>query len=65
MKHLNVRLPDDLHAALVTAAKADRRSLNAEVVVMIEEALRGERWLAPTARVMALSKDMLARLADE
>jgi hypothetical protein len=40
MKHLSLRLPDDLLAALAATAEADRRSLNAEVIVMIEEALR-------------------------
>jgi hypothetical protein len=53
MKQLNLRLPDDLHAALSAAAEADRRSLNSMVIVMIEEALkaraaRGEGGLAPS-----------------
>ena len=38
MKHLQVRMPDDLHAALKTLAEQDRRSLNAEIVVLLEQA---------------------------
>jgi predicted HicB family RNase H-like nuclease len=40
MKHINLRLPDDLHAAVSRAAEADRRSLNSMIIVMIEKALR-------------------------
>lgn len=36
MKHLQVRLPDELHAALVALAQAERRSLNAQIVVVLE-----------------------------
>lgn len=35
----HVRLPDELHAALVELARAERRSLNAQVVVLLERAL--------------------------
>ena len=37
MKHVNVRLPDETHAALQAMAEADRRSLNSMMVVLIEE----------------------------
>lgn len=37
MKHVNVRLPDEIHATLVAMAEADRRSLNSMVIVLIEE----------------------------
>jgi hypothetical protein len=47
MKHLSLRLSDNLHAALVIAAENEHRSLNAEVVVMIEEALQGRDSPAP------------------
>lgn len=36
MVKLNLRLPDDLHARLRTQAAADRRSLNAEILHLIE-----------------------------
>ena len=36
---MNLRLPDDLHAALKAAAEADRRSLNSMIIVMIEKTL--------------------------
>jgi predicted HicB family RNase H-like nuclease len=35
MKTLNVRLPDDIHAALVTMAEQDDRSLNNMIVALI------------------------------
>jgi hypothetical protein len=37
MKELNTRLPDDIHAALRTMAEQDRRSLNAMIIILIEE----------------------------
>jgi predicted HicB family RNase H-like nuclease len=40
MKHVNLRVPDDIHAVLVAAAEAERRSLNSMVIIMIEEALQ-------------------------
>ncbi|MFD7890970.1 toxin-antitoxin system HicB family antitoxin [Streptomyces albidoflavus] len=36
MVKLNLRLPDDLHARLRIQAAADRRSLNAEILHLIE-----------------------------
>ncbi|MFI2672205.1 Arc family DNA-binding protein [Streptomyces albidoflavus] len=36
MVKLNLRLPDDLHALVRTQAAADRRSLNAEILHLIE-----------------------------
>jgi predicted HicB family RNase H-like nuclease len=40
MKHINLRVPDDLHAALAAAAEDDRRSLNSMIIVMIEQSLQ-------------------------
>lgn len=37
MKHVNARLPDEVHAALVAMAEADRRSLNSMIIVLVEE----------------------------
>jgi len=42
MKQLNVRLPDDLHAALQALAEAEHRSLNAEIVHLLERASRDQ-----------------------
>jgi hypothetical protein len=39
MKHFNLRLPDDLHARLAQAAEADRRSIHAEILFLLEESL--------------------------
>ena len=36
MKQINVRLPDDVHAALVALAEAERRSLNNMIIALIE-----------------------------
>jgi len=39
MKHLTLRLPDDVHGRLVAQAENDRRSLNSEIVYLLEVAL--------------------------
>ncbi|MHB9858265.1 Arc family DNA-binding protein [Streptomyces sp. YIM S03343] len=38
-KRISLRLPTDLHARLVEAARADRRSLNSEIIHLLEAAL--------------------------
>ena len=38
-KRVSLRLPTDLHARLVAQAKKDRRSLNSEIVHLLEVAL--------------------------
>lgn len=38
-KKLTVRLPDELHERIAKAAKADRRSVNGQIVKLLEEAL--------------------------
>ncbi|WP_328392506.1 Arc family DNA-binding protein [Streptomyces sp. NBC_00390] len=38
-KRISLRLPTDLHARLVEEARADRRSLNSEIVHLLEVAL--------------------------
>ncbi|MEV8567086.1 Arc family DNA-binding protein [Streptomyces sp. NPDC051322] len=42
-KRISLRLPTDLHARLVEAAGADRRSLNSEIVHLLEVALGSAR----------------------
>jgi hypothetical protein len=39
MKSISVRIPDDLHARVKTASESDRRSLNAEILWLIERGL--------------------------
>jgi predicted HicB family RNase H-like nuclease len=39
MKHLTLRLPEDLHARLTAQAETDRRSLNSEILYLLEAAL--------------------------
>lgn len=36
MKQLNVRLPDELHEALKALAETEHRSLNAQIIAMLE-----------------------------
>jgi predicted HicB family RNase H-like nuclease len=38
-KRISLRLPTDLHARLVAEAHTDRRSLNSEIVHLLEVAL--------------------------
>lgn len=38
-KKITIRIPDDLHQRLVETAKSDTRSLNAEIIVLLKEAL--------------------------
>lgn len=38
-KKLTIRIPEELHQALVEAAKQDSRSLNAEILVLLRAAL--------------------------
>ena len=40
VKHLNLRLPDDMHAELAAAAETDRRSLNTEILYLLQIALQ-------------------------
>ena len=39
-KQISVKLPITLHGQLVQAADADRRSLHAEILTLLEEALQ-------------------------
>ena len=39
MIRITLRLPDDVHARLVAQAGTDRRSLNSEIVHLLEVAL--------------------------
>lgn len=39
MKNLNLRTPDELHARLKKLATEDHRSLNAEIVYLLERAV--------------------------
>ncbi len=47
MKHVNLRLPDDLHAELAEAAKVDARSLNKEIVHLLRQALAAGEAVPP------------------
>ena len=45
-KKLTSRIPEEVYERLAQLAKEDRRSLNAELVVLLEEALEAREWLA-------------------
>ena len=38
-KKITIRLPEEVHTRLADLAKADTRSLNAEIVVLLREAI--------------------------
>jgi predicted HicB family RNase H-like nuclease len=40
---INLRLPDELHAALKQAAEKEQRSLNNLIVVLLTRSLEGEQ----------------------
>lgn len=42
MKQLTLRLDDDLHALLKEAAKREHRSMHAELIHLLEQAMRGD-----------------------
>ncbi|MCH5671603.1 YlcI/YnfO family protein [Streptomyces gilvus] len=42
MKHVNLRLPDDLHEKARDAAEADDRSLNSWLVAVVRRAVQAD-----------------------
>jgi hypothetical protein len=40
MKKITIRLPDDLHEALVSAAKKERRPVNTQIIMVLERGTR-------------------------
>lgn len=46
-KTTTVRLPNDLHSKVAERARGNRRSLNAELIVLIEQALTEPQAAAP------------------
>ncbi|WP_084966065.1 Arc family DNA-binding protein [Thermoactinospora rubra] len=49
MIRITLRLPDDLHALVTAAAERDRRSLNAEILYLLEKGLSDDGRSAPEA----------------
>jgi predicted HicB family RNase H-like nuclease len=43
IKHLGLRLPPDLHERLVERATVERRTLNDQVIVMLEKGLGSKK----------------------
>ena len=44
IKRLDVRMPDDLHAAIKGTAEHDRRSLNSQIIWLLEMGLANYDW---------------------
>ena len=44
-KNINIRIPDELHALIKASADADRRSMNSQIIFLIEAGLaaRGKK----------------------
>lgn len=38
-KNINIRIPDDLHAIIKASAEKDRRSLNSQIIWLLETGL--------------------------
>jgi predicted HicB family RNase H-like nuclease len=47
MKHVNLRLPDDLHEQAKAAADADDRSLNSWLVSLVRRAVADDESPSP------------------
>lgn len=58
MVHLGLRIPQTLHKALVERATRERRSLNDQVLFMLESDLMDERTVVGLKEI----KDFLAHL---
>ncbi len=48
-KRITLRLPEDVHAAIADLAKQDVRSLNAEILVLLREAVAARLQAAQSA----------------
>jgi hypothetical protein len=46
MKHLGLRISDELHAMLVDWARREKRSLHAQVMYLLQQACEAERLAA-------------------
>jgi predicted HicB family RNase H-like nuclease len=55
-KHVNLRLPDDVHAAAVAAADADDRSLNSWLIAVVRQAASLPRAGSAPSEVQRLSQ---------
>ncbi len=49
MVRFSLRIPDDLHEQIIASAQADRRSLNAQMLYLIEKGLGHDGRSAPEA----------------
>jgi len=54
-KNVNVRIPDDLHALVKASADADHRSLNSQVIWLLEAGLAVRAEEQPIAKARGIS----------
>ena len=58
-----LRLPDGMRAKISELAKANNRSMNAEIVLMLQQAMDARAGGTPTIDVEALAEALAPRLA--
>ena len=46
-KNINIRIPDELHALIKTSADADHRSLNSQIIWLLEAGLASRDKRSP------------------
>lgn len=56
-KQISVKLPIALHGLLVQAAEGDRRSLHAEILTLLEEALEARATTARSTRYVVRTSE--------
>ncbi|MFL1501544.1 MULTISPECIES: Arc family DNA-binding protein [unclassified Pseudomonas] len=60
-----VRLPSELHTKIKTTAKADRRSMNNEIVGRLEGSFSATRLVATDDKLKAVLFEHIATLEEE
>lgn len=60
-----LRMPDELRDLLTESARAHGRSLNAEILAILQDAVGGRQQLALSLDVDALAEAIATRVADK
>ena len=53
IKNVTVRMPDDLHAQLVALAEREKRSLNGQILSVLEKAVESAKVTPPDKKETA------------
>ena len=70
VERFTVRMPDGMRDAVATRAKANGRSMNAEIVQILEDALKGSEWNLDSTdtnemkTIIRMQEKLLADYAD-